>query len=168
MNNIEINEEKVKKKLSELNISKSPGPDSMHPRILHDLCEELAKPITIIFRNSIKAMEIPNEWQDGCITALFKKGNRKSTSNYRPVSLTCILCKVMEQFMRPYSRSHEQKYVLLSKAIWLYLRKIHNVTINTVLEKWTEILDNGGSLDCVYLDFMKTFDKVPHHRILKN
>ena len=44
-------------------------------------------------------MEIPNEWGDGCITALFKKGNRKSTSNYRPVSLTCILCKVMEQFI---------------------------------------------------------------------
>ena len=68
----------------------------MHPRILHDLCEELAKPITIICRNSIKTMEIPDEWQDGCITALFKKSNRKSTSNYRPVSLICILCKVME------------------------------------------------------------------------
>ena len=108
----------------------------MHPRILHDLCEELAKPITIMFRNSIKTMEIPNEWRDGCITALFKKGNRKSTSNYRSLSLTCILCKVIEQFIRDHIVDHmKKKYVLLSKAIWLYLREIHNVTINTPTRK---------------------------------
>ena len=138
MNNIEINEEKVKKKLLELNICKSPGPDSMHPRILYDLCEELAKPITIIFRNSIKTMEIPNEWRDGCITALFKKGNRKSTSNYRPVSLTCILCKVMEQFIRDHIEDHMKKNMFFSpKQFGFILGRSTMLELIHVLEKWT-------------------------------
>jgi hypothetical protein len=52
MGTLVIDEEKVKKRLHELNISKSPGPDGLHPRILHDLYEELGKPIAIIFKNS--------------------------------------------------------------------------------------------------------------------
>ena len=70
MNNIEINEEKVKKKLSELNISKSSGPDSMHPRILHDLCEELAKPITIIFIYSETLLKLWKYQMNGGMVAL--------------------------------------------------------------------------------------------------
>ena len=35
-----------------------------------------------------------------------------------------------------------------------------------VLERWTEILDNGGSLDAIYFDFMKAFDTVPHKRLI--
>jgi hypothetical protein len=49
------------------------------------LHEELGKPIAIIFKNSIENKNIPNEWREGCITALFKKGSRKMASNYRPV-----------------------------------------------------------------------------------
>jgi hypothetical protein len=53
--------------------------------------------IPILFKNSIENKNIPNEWREGCITALFKKGSRKMASNYRPVSLTCILCEVLEK-----------------------------------------------------------------------
>jgi hypothetical protein len=109
-----IDEEKVKKRLHELNISKSPGPDGLHPRILHDLYEELGKPIAIIFKNSIENKNIPNEWREGCITALFKKGSRKMASNYRPVSLTCILCKVLETFIRDHIVNHMKRNTLFS------------------------------------------------------
>jgi hypothetical protein len=51
MDTLVIDEEKVRKRLHELNISKSPGSDGLHPRILHDLYEELGKPIAIIFKN---------------------------------------------------------------------------------------------------------------------
>jgi hypothetical protein len=58
MGTLVIDEEKVKKRLHELNISKSPGPDGLHPRILHDLYEELGKPIAIIFKNSMENKNI--------------------------------------------------------------------------------------------------------------
>ena len=99
MTRIEISEETVRKLLSDLDISKSPGPDKLHPRILHDLCNEIAKPITTIFSRSLRTMDIPGEWRDGWITAIFKKGTRKLPSTYRPVSLTCILSKVLEKLL---------------------------------------------------------------------
>ena len=123
----------------------------MHPRILHDLCEELAKPITIIFRNSLKTMEIPNEWRDGCITALFKKSNRKSISNYRLVSLTCYLCKVMEQFIKDHIVDHMKKNMFFSSKQFGFISgRSTMLQLIHVLEKWTEILDNEDSLDCVF------------------
>ena len=114
-------------------------------------------------------MEISNEWRDGCITALFKKGNRKSISNYRPVSLTCSLCKVIKQFIGDHTVDHMKKNMFFSpKQLGFISGRSTMLQLIHVLEKWTEILNNGGSLDCVYLDFMKAFDKVRHHRLLKN
>ena len=159
----------MKKRLHELNISKSTGPDGLHPRILHDLYEELGNPIAIIFKNSIENKNIPNEWREGCITALFKKGSRTMTSNYRPVNFTCILCKVLEKFTRDHIVNHMKRNTLFSpkqfgfisgRSTSLQLLYVH------VVERWTKILDEGGSLDCIYLDFMKAFDKVPHQRLL--
>jgi hypothetical protein len=150
-----------------LNISKSPGPDGLHPRILHDLYEELGKPIAIIFKNSIENKNIPNEWREGCITALFKKGSRKMASNYRPVSLTCILCKVLEKFIRDHIVNHMKRNTLFSpKQFGFISGRSTSLQLLYVLERWTKILDEGGSLDCIYLDFMKAFDKVPHQRLL--
>jgi len=167
MKELTILEEKVKKRLNDLNISKSPGPDGLHPRILHDLSTELSKPVTTIFKKSIETMEIPNEWREGCITALFKKGNRKHASNYRPVSLTCILCKLLETFVKDHIVDHMKKNLLFSpKQFGFISGRSTTLQLLYVLDKWTEMLDNGGNLDCVYLDFMKAFDKVPHHRLL--
>ena len=112
-------------------------------------------------------MEIPNEWREGCITALFKKGNRKHASNYRPVSLTCILCKLLKTFVKDHIVDHMKKNLLFSpKQFGFISGRSTTLQLLYVLDKWTEILDNGGNLDCVYLDFMKAFDKVPHHRLL--
>ena len=95
-------------------------------------------------------MEIPNEWRDGCIT-LFKKGNRTSTSNYRPVSLTCILCKVKEQFIRDHTVDHMKNNMFFSQKQFGFISgRSTMLQLIHVLEKWTEILDNGGSLDCVF------------------
>ena len=74
----------------------------------------------------------------------------------------------MEQFIRDHIVDDMKKNMLLSpKQFGFISRRSTMLQLIHVLEKWTEILDNGGSLGCVYLDFMKAFDKVPHHRLLK-
>jgi len=167
MPELEIKEEKVRKRLHDLNISKSPGPDNIHPRILHDLFDVLSKPVTIIFKNCINSTTVPDEWREGCITAIFKKGSRKSASNYRPVSLTCILCKQLETFVRDHTVDHMKKNSLFSpKQFGFISGRSTSLQLLYVLDQWTQIIDRGGSLDCVYLDFMKAFDKVPHRRLL--
>ena len=91
----------VEKRSKKLNISKSPGPDKLHPSLYHDLRTVVAKPLSIIFNNSWTTGELPNEWKCANITALFKKCDRKDAGKYRPVSLTCILIyKVMETIVR--------------------------------------------------------------------
>ena len=153
--------------MRELNISKSPGPDNIHPRILHDLSEALCIPTTIIFNTSLATKTIPDDWKEGCITAIFKKGSRKHASNYRPVNLTCILCKLLESFVRDHIVSHMKKNGLFSNRQYGFLSgRSTTLQLQYVLERWTEILDNGGSLDAIYFDFMKAFDTVPHQRLI--
>ncbi|CAG2233528.1 unnamed protein product [Mytilus edulis] len=53
-------------------------------KLLHDVCNALSTLITIIFNTSLKEKTIPQDWKEGCITAIYKKGNRKQASNYRP------------------------------------------------------------------------------------
>ena len=76
---------------------KSVGPDGVHSRLLKELSNHLCKPLARLFNNSLAVGEQPKEWKQGRISVIFKKGNRKNEGNYRPVSLTSIICKCMEQ-----------------------------------------------------------------------
>ena len=88
-------------------------------------------------------------------------------SNYRPVSLTCILCKVLEKCIRDNIVNHMKRNTLFSpKQFGFISGRSTSLQWLYVLERWTKILDEGGSLDCIYLDLMKTFIKVQHQRML--
>ena len=167
LTNINISKEKIKKKLLELKISKAPGPDGLHPRLLKELAAQLSEPLESIFQLSLKQGKVPNDWRKGEITAIHKKGNRRTAGNYRPVSLTCILCKIMEALVREDIITHMRDNKLFSKYQYGFINK-RSTTLQLlyVLDEWTEILDQEGTIDAVYLDFMKAFDKVPHKRLL--
>ena len=94
LESITITEELVRKKLKALKANKSPGPDNIHPRILKELSDELAKPLSLLFIASAEQETIPDEWRTATVSAIFKKGNKKMANNYRPVSLTCLSCKL--------------------------------------------------------------------------
>ena len=94
--------------------------------------------------------------------ALFKKGDKSDPGNYRPVSLTSIACKMMEKLVRNQIVEHMKRNKLFSKKQFGFISgRSTTLQLLLVLDQWTEILDNGGSIDSVYMDFMKAFDKVP-------
>ena len=78
------------KRLSNLNVNKSPGPDGLHPRLLYETRNEIAYPLKLIFDCSFKTQTLPLEWRSANISSIFKKGKKSEVGNYRPVSLTCI------------------------------------------------------------------------------
>ena len=110
---INITEEEVLKKLQKLKISKSPGPDGMHPRVLKEIRDSLVTPLTILFQNSLKLGTLPKAWKEANITAIFKKGKKSRVSNYRPVSLTSVVCKLMESLVRDALVDYMKKILFL-------------------------------------------------------
>lgn len=83
-----------------LNRTKSPGLDELHPRVIKKRRNELVTPLNILFGYSINNNQVPSEWCMTNITAIFKKGDHFGPKNYRPVSLTSVICKLMEALVR--------------------------------------------------------------------
>ncbi len=79
---VKISEEMVKKKLLQINKTKSAGPNGIHPRVLFELSEIISAPLTKIFNSSIEQRNIPDQWRTAIVSPIFKKGNRQLPSNY--------------------------------------------------------------------------------------
>ena len=167
MGDIRTTEDKVRKILSKLKVDKSSEPDNIHPYFSKETANELASPLNIIFNKSLESSEIPDEWKKGKITALFKKGSKKVASNYRPVSLTSILRKCLEKIVCERIISFMKNEKLFSNRQYGFKSgRSTQLQQLEVLDKWTEALDEGHSIDYVYMDYVKAFDTVPHRRLL--
>ena len=168
MNDIAVSKEGVIKLLKGLNPSKALGPDELHPRVLKELATELGPVLAHLFQQSIDTGEIPKEWSLANICPLFKKSDRSLACNYRPVSLTCVPCKLLEHIVCSNIMAHLDEYKLLSDRQHAF-RKGHSceTQLTTVINDWAKILDNRGQVDTFILDFEKAFD-TPPHELLKS
>ena len=163
--NLEMNE--VKAKLKNLNITKSPGIDSIHPIILVNNADELTKPIYEIFCDSLSSGEVPKEWKLANVTPIYKSGARDLSKNYRPISLTSQICKILESIIKDRITEHLDRYGLINSTQHGFVR--HKSCLTNLLEFYeytSKYIDQGLPVDVIYLDFQKAFDKVPHERLL--
>jgi hypothetical protein len=160
-------EEDVFIKLNSLNSAKSPGPDSIHPRVLKELAREFSEPLSNIFNTSVNEGKTPSDWKLADITAVHKKGDKSLPENYRPISLTCVVCKVMEQLIRDKLMEHLTTNNMLSNKQFGFIKgKSTTLQLLKVLDDWTEAVELGQQTDIIYTDFQKAFDSVPHIRLL--
>jgi len=101
------------------------------------------------------------------VTPIFKKNERSNSANYRPVSLTIILCKVLESLIRDKAIDHLNLYKLIKNTQHGFVKNRSCLTnLLVFLEEVTNYVDSGCPVDVIYLDFQKAFDKVPHKRLL--
>ena len=108
----------------------------------------------------------PSDWKEAQVTPLFKKGEKGSLGNCRPVSLTSVICKVMAGIVRVSLIDHLNSNELLSGRQRGFVSERSCVTnLLATLEDWTSLLDSGSSVDAIYLDFSKAFDSFPHERL---
>ena len=100
LTDVNVTQAAVQSKLSTLNVTSAPGPDDIHPRVLQEAHCSLSAPLSHIFRRSLDTGCIPCDWTFARVVPIYKKGGRQDPSNYRPVSLTAIPCKVLKSLIR--------------------------------------------------------------------
>ncbi|MES9884550.1 MAG: reverse transcriptase family protein [Sedimenticola sp.] len=166
--NTQITEDEIKKSILKLKVSKSQGPDKCHPKFLVETIESLAKPLTLLYNKSLNESKIPDIWRVANISAIHKKGPKIKAENYRPISLTSVVCKNMERVIKDRITSHMEANNLFTKHQHGFRKGYSCVTqLLEVCEKWTEELDSKNNVDVIFLDFQKAFDSVPHQRLFK-
>lgn len=167
MKDINITTNGVTKLLKNLNPKKASGPDNLTPRILNELHLELTPAVTLLFQRSMELGQTPSDWKHAFVCPIYKKGARHNPANYRPISLTCILCKLLEHIVVSNLMSHLEENNILSEFQHGFRGKRSCETqLIGLIEDLTSTLDCNTQTDMIVLDFSKAFDKVSHPRLL--
>ena len=85
--------------MSNLDPHKAPSPDGIPPRLLKETSNSIAPVLTLIYKASLKQGKLPSDWKRAFVVPIFKKASRTDPSNYQPISLTCICCKLLEHII---------------------------------------------------------------------
>jgi len=166
LQDLKITEDMIRGRLSKMRADKAAGDDGISSRLLRELQNELAAPLCILFNKSLQEGTIPEDWRTANVTPIFKKGRRCEIGNYRPVSLTSQISKLMESLIRDAVVEHLERNKLIRNSQHGF-RGGRSCLSNLLafLDKVTRSQEEGDSVDVIYLDFAKAFDKVPHGRL---
>ena len=105
LTDIDITRDKVLQKLQKLDPAKASEVDGISSRVLVELADEIAEPLAAIFQNSLATGEVPRSWKVADIVPIYKKGKKSVPGNYRPVSLTSQIGKLLGKSSRTKSRA---------------------------------------------------------------
>ena len=159
--------EDVVQRLTKLDASKSPGDDGVYAAVLKHCAPALALPLCLLFRRSLDEGALPSSWSEANVTPLFKKGDKKCKNNYRPISLTSVVCKAMERVIRDRIMSHLLEHRLLDQEQHGFVpRRSCTTNLLESADLLTKVFADRGWLDVLYLDFAKAFDTVSHRKLL--
>ena len=143
------------------------GPDCVLSSLLVNCATKPAPVLLLIFSHSLSHEVIPKSWKRTAIIPIYKSGDKTVPSNNCPISLTSVICKVLERIIRKQVFSFlDQKGCLNSTQHGF--RPAHSclAVLLDVFDNIMHMLDNNSSVDMVYLYFSKAFDKVDHGILL--
>ena len=127
----------------------------------------MVQPLELLFKKSLSLGVIPNDWKKANVTAIFKKGSRKQPGNYRPVSLTCQMGKILEKIIKEDLVHYLESNKLIFETQHGFRSKKSCLTNLLEFSQFvSDKIDDGKPVDVIYLDFQKAFDKVPHIRLI--
>ena len=158
---------KVMRVLKALKQKNSYGPDGFPNLLLKKLANVICEPLAFIFQSSFNCHVLPACWLHALVTPVFKKGPTSNPSNYRPISLTCVCCRVMERIINLELLNYLSQHGLISKYQHGFLCK--HSTCSNLLESvhdWCVALNNKYTTDIIYVDFQKAFDSVSHQKLI--
>ena len=134
--------------------------------MLIKLVDHVASPLAMLMNTSIKHGILPKDWKKSSVSPIYKKGACNIAENYRSISLTSVVFKLMEKFIKDAVLTHLIENKLLSNKQFGFVSGRSTVTqLLNYVDKCAEIIANGGVVDCIYFDFSKAFDTMSHQFI---
>ncbi|KAK4832755.1 hypothetical protein QYF61_025284 [Mycteria americana] len=144
------------------------GLDGIHPRVQRELVEVLTKPLLILYQQSWLTGEVPADWKLANVTPTYKKGWKEDLGNYRPVSLTSVPGKLMEEIILSAITRHVQDNRMIRPSQHGFMKGRSCLTsLVSFYDKVTCVVDEGKAVDVVCLDFSKASDAVSHSILLE-
>ena len=168
MDTFRILDSEVLDQLQIMNISKPSGPDSVSPRILKYIAPAIHKPLAKLFNISLSTGSLPNIWKTAIVTPVYKnKGAIDDVNNYRPISVTSVVCKLLEKIVV----KHLHNFIIEKNILYKYQSGFQSgdSTTNQLVEIYNTIisnLDKGRDVRFVFCDISKAFDRVWHEGII--
>ncbi len=165
---INITEAGVHKLISNLKIHKASGPDDIGPRVLKEIVDVTAPILTSIFRKSYSTGILPDDWKSANVSPIYKKGSKSDAANYRPISLTCTSCKLMEHIVTSHIMKHARdQEILYDLQHGFRERRSCETQLLEFVSDITNNMKDGKQTDILIMDFSKAFDKVGHSKLTK-
>lgn len=166
--NITFTEYDILLAIKQLKNSSSYGPDNIPPIFLKNIADFICVPLCIIFNRSFRTHTLPLDWLISKVIPVHKKGNKNEVENYRPISLTCISCKIMETIIKQHLTKYlEDNKILSASQYGFRAEKSTSLQLLQCMNSWTKNFDNQVSTDVIYFDFTKAFDKVSHQKLFQ-
>ena len=167
MHDIHITQNGITKLLNNINLQKATGPDQVSGKILKELSTDITPAIQLLFQKSLSTGTIPTDWKHANVCPVFKKGDKHNAINYRPVSLTCILCKLCEHIISSNIMQHLEKHsILYDLQHGFRSARSCETQLVSFIQELASSTDKNIQTDVIVMDFAKAFDKVPHKRLL--
>ena len=167
MPNFEIILPDVLTAIQGLKSSVSNSPDQIPSLYLKKTKLSIARPLVILFNMSLKCGKIPEVWRKTIVTPIFKNGQTNSPSNYRPISLTSGVCRLIESIVHKYLCSFLNENSLLSSFQHGFLSKRSTLSQQLCFfNNLTTMYKHKDTCEAVYIDFSKAFDRISHHKLL--
>ena len=166
--NILFDSKTIKLLINKLPNKCSNGPDGISNFLLKKLSNSICVPLAIIFQNSFDNKLIPTQWKLADIVPIFKgKGSNYDVNNFRPISLTSTVCKLMESVIHNIISDHCNLNNILIPELHGF--KNNHSTPSVLLELLndiTKIIDDGNCVDVITIDFAKEFVSISHNKLI--
>ena len=167
LNNVNFEPAKILKIIKKLKEGSSGGPDGIRPIFVKKLANELYIPLAHIFEYLFHAGCVPSDWKVAHITPIYKQGDPCLPSNYRPISLTSVFCKIMKSAIKDEMLIYLSRRGLLSRQQHGFLSRHSTATqLLECVQDWSVNIRNKSDLDVLYIDYTRAFDSCVHSKLL--
>ena len=166
MHSITVSSAGVAQLPSDIKPFKASGPDETPASLLKEIAFQIAPSLAMIFQASLNQCKLAADWKVAHMVPVFKNGDKSSPHNYRPISLTCLCCKILEHIVYSNIFMHlNQANILCEEQHGFRERRCCESQLISTIDDFAQCLNNKGLVHTIFLDFAKAFDKVPHKKL---